>query len=369
MTSPEARPATAPARHPLVARILDPAAPEALRLSAARGALPIPAPDLIYVQVRLLADPAAAITEAAAASLSGVQDDTLLAIVGDERCDAAILDHFARSGRLQGGALEAVVAHPAISDATLEALAAEAPADTLNLIVTNEVRIIGNPRLLGILRANENLSPDNRRRLIELERDFVGKEGLRVRRPAAAPEPEPVPEPGAEETAPEGEAVPPLTAEQEAAYEEELRRTPAFQKIMKLNVAERVQLAMKGNAEDRAILIRDTAKMVSLQVLKSPKLSDQEICTFANMRNIQEDALRVIAGHREWTKNYHVAHALVRNPKTPPGLSVQFLPRLGNRDLKIVMGDKNVPEMIRRQARNLFVARTQPPKKLGGKKH
>jgi hypothetical protein len=132
-------------------------------------------------------------------------------------------------------------------------------------------------------------------------------------------------------------------------------------------VADKVQLAMKGNAEERAILIRDSARMVAMQVLKSPKLSDNEICSYANMRNVAEDVLREIASHRDWTKSYAVAHALVRNPKTPGGLSVQFLPRLGTRDLKVVMGDKNVSELVRRQARALFLARTQPPKKLGKK--
>jgi hypothetical protein len=369
-----AEPAPAPAgRHPLVGRILDAAAPEALRLSAARGVLPVPAADLIYVQVRLQRDAVPAVAQAAAASLASAELATLHPVLRDPACDPETLDHFARTGRLVGPVLEAVIAHPSIPDATLEAVAQDpsTPADTLNLIVTNEVRIIGNPRLLVHLRGNPNLTGDNRRRLGELERDFVGKEQLRVRQaPAAAPAeaaaPEAIPEAPPEDGAP---AAPEMTEEQLLQYEEELKRTPAFQKIMKLNVAERVQLAMKGTAEERAILIRDTAKMVSTQVLKSPKLSDQEIATFAGMRSVNEDILRSIAGHRDWTKTYSVVNALVRNPKTPAGVVVPFLPRLGTRDLKIVMGDKNVSELVRRQARVLFLARTQPAKKTMGKKH
>jgi hypothetical protein len=236
------------------------------------------------------------------------------------------------------------------------------------------VRLIKNPRLLEVLRANPNLSGDNRRRLAELERDFIGKEVLKVKAPVAAPEPvaEALPE-----IPPEGEALPvddaaaPLvmSEEEERNYEEALKKTPSFQKIMKMNVAERLQLAMKGNAEERAILIRDTARMVAHAVLKSPKLSDNEITSFAAMRNIHEEVLRTIAAKKEWTKTYATVHALVRNPKTPPGLTVQFLSRLGNRDLKIVMGDKNIPELVRRQARNMFLVRTQPPKKMGKKAH
>src|SRR5207245_10270985 len=133
-----------------------------------------------------------------------------------------LLDYFARSGRLTGAALETVVAHPAIPDATLEALAASGAVETLNLIVTNEIRIIRTPRLLEVLRSNPNLSTDDRRRLVELERDFVGKETLRVRQaaPAAAPEPPPaadgeaIPE-GAEREAAGAAAAPPVMSPEE----------------------------------------------------------------------------------------------------------------------------------------------------------
>jgi hypothetical protein len=368
--------AAATARNPLVDRILGGTAPDTLRLTAARGALPLPAADLAYVQVCLLQDSVPEVARAAAESLGKAAPETILEILRDSRCDTILIDHFARSGGLTGATLEAAISHPAIPDSTLEALAAGGNDETLTLIVTNEVRIIRNPSLLGVLRANQNLSGDNRRRLAELERDFVGKEALKVRQapvpasPAAGAVDPALSTETAPEAPPQGEAAPPvMTPEEEQQYEEQLRRTPAFQRIMKLNVAEKVQLAMKGNAEERAILVRDTAKMVALQVLKSPKLSDTEIAGFAGQRNVCEDILRVIASHRDWTKTYGVAHALVRNPKTPPGLTLQFLPRLGTRDLRLVTADKNIPELVRRQARTLFLARTQPPKKLGKKAH
>ena len=401
MSAPEPQATAKPARHPLVQRILDGSAGESIRLTAARGALPLPLQDLLYAQICLLQDEAPAVVQAATESLAKLTGEALLPIVRDPVCDPIVIDHFARGGRLQGGALEAAIAHPAILDGTLEALAASAPAETLNLIVTNEVRLIKNPRLLDVLRANPQLSGDNRRRLFELERDFIGKEQLRVRAPAAEGAPTgtatagaiaagatggaslgggamPEEVPGVPGIPAEAEAPPPddaaahaepLSEEEQLLYEEQLRKTPAFQKIMKLNVAERLQLAMKGNTEERAILIRDTAKMVAHAVIKSPKLSDNEITTFAAMRNIHEEILRVIASKKEWTKNYATVHALVRNPKTPPGLSLQFLARLGNRDLKIVAGDKNIPELVRRNARNMFMVRTQPPKKMGKKAH
>jgi hypothetical protein len=373
MADPEPPAPSRAARHPLVERILSGSAPESIRLTAARGALPLPLQDLVYTQICLLKDPEPGVVQAATESLDKLTGDALLPIVREPACDAIVLDYLARAGRFEGASLEAAIAHPSIMDDTLEALASSAPAETLNLIVTNEVRLIKTPRLLDVLRANSNLSADNRRRLAELERDFIGKEVLKVRVAPAQPAAESIPEvpagteaPSADETA----APPPvMTEEEERNLEEALKKTPSFQKIMKMNVADRLQLAMKGNAEERAILIRDTARMVAQAVLKSPKLSDNEITSFASMRNINEDILRVIASKKEWTKTYATIHALVRNPKTPPGLTLQFLARLGNRDLKVVVGDKNIPELVRRQARNMFIVRTQPPKKLGKRAH
>ncbi|MFQ5877270.1 MAG: hypothetical protein ACE5JH_06205 [Acidobacteriota bacterium] len=377
MPGPEPAPPGAPeARHPLVERILNGNAPDTIRLTAARGSLPIPAHDLLYLQVCLLKDPVPEVVREAEKSLQKTSMESLALLFREAHCDPLLIDYFVRTGKLTGPALEAAIFHQTVAESTLEWLAASGSSEALSLIVTNEARIIGNPRLLELLRGNPRLSGEGRRRLLELERDFVGKEKLTVREAPATAPPETAPpgapghpagEAPAEEAA--AEAPPELTPEAEASYEETLRRTPAFQRIMRMNVPERQQLAMKGNAEDRAILIRDTAKTVSLQVLKSPKLNEQEITAFANMRNVCEDVLRIIGSHRDWTKSYGVAHALVRNPKTPPGVSVQFLPRLGTRDLKQVAGDKNVPELLRRQARNLFLARTQPPKKLKKKGH
>jgi hypothetical protein len=373
-----------PGRHPLVRRILQGGVADAIRLTAARGTLPIPAHDLVYLQVELLNDSEETVAQAAAESLAAVPVETAAALLKEKDCDPGVLDHFARSGRLPGEVLATAVAHPNTPHATLEALAASDDPATLNLLVTNEQRVINNPALFKALRENTHLRPENRRRLHELELDFIGKEPLVIKRrpePAAEPEP-PSPDEGPGEAAAEGageaapetdEATPSeeeMAAEEAAPIptaedEEDLRSTMAFQKILQMGVPERVQLAMKGSAEERAILIRDTTKIVALQVLKSPKLGENEITNFAQMRNVHEDILRKIAGKRAWTKSYNVIHALIKNPKTPSGLSVQFLSRLGVRDLNLMTRDKNIPDGLRRAARNIFLARTQ---KAGMKK-
>src|SRR5208282_4652158 len=53
----------------------------------------------------------------------------------------------------------------------------------------------------------------------------------------------------------------------------EERRDSALQKISKLDIKSRIALAMRGSKEDRAILIRDSTKLVAVAVLESPKVS------------------------------------------------------------------------------------------------
>lgn len=123
-----------------------------------------------------------------------------------------------------------------------------------------------------------------------------------------------------------------------------------------LTVPQKLKVAMRGTREQRGTLIRDPNKLVSAAVLSSPKLTESEVESFARMANVAEDVLRIIAMNRAWTRNYAVASALVKNPKTPLALSLPMLPRLNERDVKALAVDRNVPEAIRIAARKFVSA-------------
>src|SRR5262245_11158360 len=129
----------------------------------------------------------------------------------------------------------------------------------------------------------------------------------------------------------------------------------ALQRIQKLNVPQKVQRATKGSREERAILIRDPNKMISLAVLSSPKLTISEVEAFARAGNVAEECLRTIAFCRAWMKNYNVVAALTRNPKTPVGISMNLIARLSEKDLRTLSTDRNVPDVLRVTARKKLV--------------
>ena len=122
-----------------------------------------------------------------------------------------------------------------------------------------------------------------------------------------------------------------------------------------LSIMQRMKLAMKGSKAQRAQLVRDSNKLVAAAVLSSPKLTESEVEAFAKMANVSEETLRTIAMNRAWSKNYGVIAGLTRNPKTPVAIAMQMVHRLNDRDLKALMTDRNVQEVVRLTARRLAV--------------
>jgi hypothetical protein len=136
-----------------------------------------------------------------------------------------------------------------------------------------------------------------------------------------------------------------------ASDDEEADQQSITQKLALLGVAERMKAAMKGSKSERAILIRDPNKLVSAAVLSSPKLSDSEVENFAKLANVSEEILRTIGMNRGWIKNYGVVAALTKNPKTPLAVSMRFVQRLTERDLKMIALDRNLQEPLKLMVR------------------
>jgi hypothetical protein len=132
------------------------------------------------------------------------------------------------------------------------------------------------------------------------------------------------------------------------------KRENTFQKINSLDVKGRIQLALKGNKEERSILIRDGTKVVALAVLEAPKLSDGEVEKFAGQKNVLEAVLRQIPLKRRFMKNYKVVRNLVGNPRTPLDLGLGLMKNLLTQDLKNLSANKEVSETIRKLALKMY---------------
>ena len=134
----------------------------------------------------------------------------------------------------------------------------------------------------------------------------------------------------------------------------EVRRDSTLQKIAKLDIKGRIALAMRGNKEERSLLIRDSTKLVALAVLDSPKVSEGEVEKFASQKNVLEAVLRAIPMKRQFMKNYSIVRNLVFNPRTPLDLSLGLMKNLMIKDLQNLSGNKEVSDTIRKLALRMF---------------
>jgi hypothetical protein len=163
----------------------------------------------------------------------------------------------------------------------------------------------------------------------------------------------------ADAPAPEASATPtPAAAPRKAVVPKKPPTGPvrenALQKINRLDVKGRIQLALKGNKEERSLLIRDGTKVVALAVLEAPKLSDGEVEKFASQKNVLESVLRQIPLKRRFMKNYKVVRNLVSNPRTPLDLGLGLMKHLLIADLKNISSNKEVSETVRKLALKMY---------------
>ncbi|NNG45848.1 MAG: hypothetical protein HKM86_01870 [Deltaproteobacteria bacterium] len=125
--------------------------------------------------------------------------------------------------------------------------------------------------------------------------------------------------------------------------------------IAGLTVPQKVGLTVKGNKEVRMILSRDPSSLVARAVVNSPRISESDVIAYAGSSLTSEDVLRGIGENREWAKSIRVKLLLVSNPRTPPAVAMRFLTHLPLSDLGILSRNRNIPTIIRREAKKVLI--------------
>jgi hypothetical protein len=138
----------------------------------------------------------------------------------------------------------------------------------------------------------------------------------------------------------------------------EARQAVVQTRLATMSFRDKLRYALFGNREMRSVLVRDSNREVARMVLRSPKITENEIESIAAMRSVAEEILREIGNSKQWTKNYGVIQNLVRNPKTPPVISQRLLFRLRSNDLALLTRDRSVPDAVRHNASRTLKQRT-----------
>jgi hypothetical protein len=345
---------------PLATALIQGTAPRPIRISAARGVLPLARPELLRVLVALHRDADEQVRGEADSALAAISSDELSVLLGDTATSREVLHHFTVDPGCDAARLDLLIANPSTPGKALAAVVPRFSTAQIDQLLLNQTRLIAAPSLLDRIADHPSITAPQRARVEEFRRHFLEAPRRSAPEPAApAPPPAAVPKTAPAVTAPLPPSPAPEDAPAEEAPADEAALDNATRRIMRMNTAEKIQLAFKGGREERTILIKDSSKSVQEAVLQSPKITENEIETIARMRSVTEDVLRIIAGNREWGKNYVVIHALATNPRTPASIAMNMVTRLNNRDLKLVAGDRNVSEIVRRQARKTMESRNE----------
>jgi hypothetical protein len=356
-------------------RFCDPGAPQAARMMAARGMVPIKGHEQVMLLLQLAAVPDAPIAETAGASLEKLPHTVLL-----PACEAELpesfLDQLAERYRDVEEVQERIVANPHTHVETIEWVALRCTERVSERIAVNEQRLLQAPKIIEALYRNKNTRMSTADRLIELAaRNHVEldiptfKAHVDAIKGQLIPEATDEPLPSdldftqalAEDKDDPAAVAPTEDAEagEDAVKEQFL---PLMMRIRRMNSSEKLRLAMVGNAAARAFLVRDKDKSVSYAAISSPAINENEVVPIVKSKEVGEDVLRYIGNKREWTKNHEIKHGLVFNPKTPVGISLRFIGHLRDDELKALSRSRNVAQPLKSAALQRLAAKEKKEK-------
>lgn len=333
---------------PPAARYAHPDAPIERRRMAARGTLPLEAPDLVHGLFVLAHDPDADVRITAKKTLRDLPYDVLMSLLSGP-VHPALIARLAMLHRDDDSLCQALALHSDADDSTLAFLASLPHRHVVDIISQNQARLLGSEAIVEALGSN----PLTGRAVIErilvlygtdskeeewLDSDWSEDELTQAILAVVGGD--------------ESELAQAVASEE--PLEEEAVKQNLFASLQGMSVMQKIKLARIGGKEARALLIKDRNKVVATAVLASPKITESEITTIAQSRVVAEEILRIIATQRDWTRSYGVKLALCTNPKTPRPQAVKFLNYLREKDLRALMKSRDVPSVIATHARRIL---------------
>jgi hypothetical protein len=242
-------------------------------------------------------------------------------------------------------------------------IAAYGDGHMLEALLDNQIKLIAYPEILDEIEKNSQATAFIKGKIKEFREFYLAVEAEEI--PAeqvleevkeimiqeeaeqAKPEEQAQQEKEGAEQGEEDEANEPLGFDKV-----EQKALTILQEINRMNISERIKLALSGSKTQRMILIKDANKMVSMAVLESPKIGIDEVLLLARDRSVAGEIIARVSQRRDWTKNYNVVLELVQNPKTPIKDALGFVKQLHVKDLQLLSRDKNVNPTVRQLAMN-----------------
>lgn len=285
------------------ARYVKPEASRDDKLAAARGEAEIDVSDLPAVLAFLSRDPDPQIRDAAVQSLKGLSRDVLAQACASSQTHPRILELLAKLHGRDAQIADLLSCNPSADEDVLSVVAAGQIAQATPFLSQTAAS-----------QAGESSTPDGA---------DAGEDG---------------------------------ETDGEEPVEEQIEEfSSKYQLAQSMGISEKIKMAMTGDKEWRMLLIKDTNKLISISVVRNPRITEAEVLTISKSAVNNDDILRDICTNKEWTKNYQIKKALVENHKTPLHYAIKFLSALTEKDLASLSRSKNVSSVISTQARRMLL--------------
>lgn len=391
-------------------KFVDPSAPEIITKMMIDGLVPVPP------LVRLCALYQIALSNPSKQSviLSKIQEipsQSLTAILS-QKLPASVLDWAAQIWMNIDDAMAALIVNTACADETMLKIAQRANRLTCERMVQNQARLLKQPSLVQVLYMNRELKASQADLLIEFaarnqidlswlpEHQLILEEFQQVKsgllenqndllEEILALSTEEIPpentvpldqslsvissaqsslstestsslsneiNPNAFSNASQTNTTSSTTNNQKSPEEE--KKLGIYGRLQRLNVSQKIRLALLGSQMERGILVKDSNKVVARAAIRSPSVSIQEALMYARNHSISAETIEYISHHKRWMQNYQVKYNIILNPKTPVSVSLAQIGTLNAPELKAITKSHSVPAVIKQKAEALIKAKS-----------
>lgn len=175
-------------------------------------------------------------------------------------------------------------------------------------------------------------------------------------RPEASPAAEAAMDANVDDLEDELEAEPDEESGEEIPVDEDEEEFLSKYKMAQLmGIGEKIKMALSGDKEWRAILVKDANKLVSGSVIKNPRITEGEILTLIKSGIQNDEIMRLICANKEWIKSYKIRKALVENSRTPVQNAMRYLGTMSEKDLSSFAKSKNISSVVSTMAKRLLL--------------
>ena len=130
---------------------------------------------------------------------------------------------------------------------------------------------------------------------------------------------------------------------------------PIHAQVRKLTLAEKLKVARTATRPVRELLIRDSEKRIHAEVMRNPKVTEEEIMVYTAMPNLSPRVLDWVSNQQKYMRRRAVMLNIVQNPMTPPDTAKKLLSRLNDHELLRITRSSKVREVISRAAKKILM--------------